>query len=86
MASSPRFKIYRDGQYVGCVKFLEDAAALCSRAPIGCEIRDGHDRRHTLWSYERDPQEYTMRIFDSAQAELAQREATSRRIGAGAAS
>jgi len=28
MAATPKFKIYRDGEYIGCTKFAEDAAAL----------------------------------------------------------
>ncbi len=28
MAGSPQFKVYRDGEYIGCTKYAEDAAAL----------------------------------------------------------
>lgn len=30
MAASPKWKIYRDGKYIGCVKHAEDAACLVS--------------------------------------------------------
>lgn len=39
MASSPRWKCYRDGKYVAACKYLEDAAAIIAN---GGEIRDGH--------------------------------------------
>ena len=42
MASSPRWKIYRDGEYIGCAKYAEDAAVLV--AVSGGLVRDGHHR------------------------------------------
>ena len=48
MARSPRFKIYRDGEYVGCVKYLEDAAAIAGMTD-GTQVRDGHSPSRILW-------------------------------------
>jgi hypothetical protein len=45
MAASPRWKIYRNGEYVGCCKYAEDAARLVALS--GGEIRDGH--RKLVW-------------------------------------
>lgn len=47
MAGSPRFKVYRDGEYVACFKYAEDAAVLVAAA--GGDIRDGHGLRDIVW-------------------------------------
>lgn len=47
MASTPNYKIYRDKEYVGCVKYAEDAAALV--AVSGGEVRWGHSPKWALW-------------------------------------
>ena len=48
MAGSPDYKIYRDGEYVGCVKYAEDAAVLV--AVSGGEVRWGHSKSWRLWA------------------------------------
>lgn len=51
MASAPRFKIYSDdNEYIGCVKHPSDAAALVSMYATGATIRDGHAKKHTVWT------------------------------------
>jgi hypothetical protein len=50
MASSPEFKIYQAGEYVGCMKDLEDAARVCGMFGDGTQVRVGHDKRHTVWT------------------------------------
>lgn len=40
MASSPEWKIYRNGNYVACCKHAEDAAALVSLS--GGIVKNGH--------------------------------------------
>lgn len=40
MSASPPWKVYRAGEYVGSLKYGEDAAALVSIA--GGEVRYGH--------------------------------------------
>lgn len=40
MAASPQWKIYREGEYVGCCKYAEDAAALVSVS--GGVVKHGH--------------------------------------------
>jgi hypothetical protein len=50
MAGSPRFKVYTyDGEYVASFKYADDAAVLIA-ARHGGTIRDGHDKRSTLWT------------------------------------
>lgn len=49
MASIPRFKIYRDGEYIAAVKYLEDAAAIAGMT-IGTEVRDGHTKRDIIFT------------------------------------
>lgn len=45
MAGSPKFKVYRSGEYIGCTKYAEDAAALVSVA--GGTVKYGHSV--TIW-------------------------------------
>lgn len=40
MASSPQWKVYRDGEYVAACKYAEDAAALVSN--FGGVVKHGH--------------------------------------------
>lgn len=40
MASSPQWKVYRNGEYIGCCKYGEDAAALVAVA--GGVVKHGH--------------------------------------------
>jgi hypothetical protein len=50
MAGSPYLKLFNpQGEYVACFKHLEDAAALVSIYGDGAEIRDGHNKRNTIW-------------------------------------
>ena len=41
MAQSPKYKVYRNKEYIGCCKYAEDAAALVSLTPEG-QVRWGH--------------------------------------------
>jgi hypothetical protein len=51
MSKSPDFKIYRNGEYVGCTKYAEDAAALVSVS--GGEMRYRH--RLGVWREGAEP-------------------------------
>lgn len=42
MASSPKWKVYRNGEYIGSTKYAEDAAALVAMS--GGEVRYGHSK------------------------------------------
>lgn len=53
MPKTPRFKIYRDSEYVGSAKYAEDAAALIAVSGCG-EIRDGWHGRRVLWREGRE--------------------------------
>jgi hypothetical protein len=46
MSGTPRFKVYRNGEYVAAVKYPEDAAALVAG---GGEIRDGAFNRRVVY-------------------------------------
>lgn len=43
MAKSPVFKVYHRGEYLGCLKRAEDAAAVASLYGDGAQVRYGHD-------------------------------------------
>jgi hypothetical protein len=47
MAQSPKYKVYRDKEYIGCVKYAEDAAALVAIQDNG-SVRLGHS--FVLWN------------------------------------
>lgn len=47
MAQSPRYKVYRGNEYIGCVKDATDAAVLVSIQTDGT-VRIGHKR--VLWT------------------------------------
>ena len=50
MAASPRFKVYTEcGEYIGCLKRLEDAAYLVGLYGHGATVRDGHSLKHAIW-------------------------------------
>lgn len=51
MAASPKYKIYRGKEYVGCVKDATDAAVLVSVQTDG-EVRLGHS--FVLWREGKD--------------------------------
>ncbi len=51
MASAPQLKIYtRHKEYVGCVKYAEDAAAVVGLYGDGATIRDGHRVKDIVWT------------------------------------
>ena len=52
MARSPRFKVYSvDGEYLASFHHLDHAAILVSGIGTdGTTIRDGHSKRHILWT------------------------------------
>jgi hypothetical protein len=51
MAGSPQFKVYSSAnEYVGSIKYLEDAAAFVSIQGEGATVRNGHARKLTLWT------------------------------------
>ena len=47
MAQAPRYKVYRNGEYVAACKYAEDAAAIVAMGTG--EVRDGHKSRDTVW-------------------------------------
>lgn len=49
MAASPKFKIYRNDEYIGSVKYGEDAAAMMFSGE-GSEVRLGHSKRNVVWT------------------------------------
>lgn len=48
MAATPRWKVYREGEYVASCKYVEDAAALIAMTGGG-DIRDGYNARKIVW-------------------------------------
>lgn len=51
MAGSPELKIFNaQGEYIGCVKYGEDAACLVSSYGDGATVRYGHNKRNTIWT------------------------------------
>jgi hypothetical protein len=46
MAASPYWKLYRQGEYVGGMKYAEDAAAACA---IGVADQVRADHRKAVW-------------------------------------
>jgi len=47
MAQSPKYKVYKGKEYIGCVKYAEDAAALVALQDCG-SVRLGH--AYVLWT------------------------------------
>lgn len=47
MAGSPPYKIFRDGEYIASVKYLEDAAALIGVCDSGV-VKFGHSK--IIWT------------------------------------
>jgi hypothetical protein len=51
MANAPRIKVYNpEDEYVAAFKHHEDAAMFVACAGDGYTIRDGHSKRHILWT------------------------------------
>ena len=51
MAASLRWKIYtRENQYIASCRYLATAAALMAFLGDGATIRDGHTKRHTVYT------------------------------------
>ena len=53
MGATPRWKVYRDGEYVASCKYVEDAAALIGVSNCG-EVRDGDNGRKVVWREGRE--------------------------------
>lgn len=53
MAASPRWKVYRNGEYVASCKYVEDAASLIGMSNCG-DIRDGRDSLKVVWREGRE--------------------------------
>ncbi len=49
MAASPKWKVYCGTEYRGCMKYAEDAAALCDLFGPEGTIRRGHAKRDIVW-------------------------------------
>ncbi len=48
MSGSPKFKVYNpSGEYIGCVKYAEDAAALVALYGDGAKVKYQHSK--VLW-------------------------------------
>lgn len=57
MASAPRFKIYNMvKEYIGCMKYAEDAAAVVGLYGNGATIRDGHRVKDIVWTEGKEEQ------------------------------
>ena len=48
MAATPRFKVYRNGEYVASCKYAEDAAMMIALSNGG-DIRDGRNALKIVW-------------------------------------
>lgn len=69
MASSPKFKVYRGGEYVAACKHAEDAAALV--AVSGGEVRYGHGASSVVWREGEDG--HAGDSYDGAAAKMQER-------------
>lgn len=50
MAASPRFKVYSSvGEYLGSLKYAEDALILIAVLGSGATVRYGHSIKDVLW-------------------------------------
>lgn len=55
MAASPRFKVYSaSGEYIGCAKYAEEAAALVALRGDGATVRLDH--KHVVWTEGQEDQ------------------------------
>ena len=48
MPGSPKFKVYRTGEYIAACKYAEDAAALVAAAPTGCLVK--YEHKLVVWT------------------------------------
>lgn len=71
MAQSPKYKVYRGKDYIGCVKDATDAAVLVSIQTDG-EVRLGHKR--VLWREGIDG--HAGESYDAAAEKILEREAS----------
>lgn len=88
MAGSPNLKVYNpSGEYVAACKYGEDAAQIVSSYGDGATVRDGHNKKSTVWT-EGSEDFSAGESFDSAALLMIQRidarraEAHTRRRGA----
>ena len=55
MAGSPQFKVYSSAnEYIGSIKYLEDAAAFVSMRGEGATVRNGHAKKNIIWTEGRE--------------------------------
>lgn len=52
MSGTPKFKIYRGKEYIGCTKYAEDAAALVA---LGGDCLIKYDHRTVVWKEGAEP-------------------------------
>lgn len=69
MAQSPKYKIYKGAEYVGCVKDATDAAVLVAVQENGT-VRLGHKR--VLWTEGADG--FAFDSYDAAAEKILERE------------
>ncbi len=55
MASAPPFKLFNPGgEYLGSLKYVEDAAAMVAILGDGATVRNGHAKRDTIYTQGAD--------------------------------
>ena len=77
MAATPKWKIYRDGEYVAACKYAEDAAALVAmsggvvkRGHSLIVWREGHEEFEAGESYDRAAEIMNMRALENTHPAL----------------
>lgn len=51
MARTPQLKVYKaTDEYVAACVYAEDAAAIVGTYSCGATIRNGHAKKHTVWT------------------------------------
>ena len=75
--ATPEWKVYRDGKYIGCCKYAEDAAVLVSVA--GGVVKLGH--KLVVWT-EGAEEFLAGESYDRAGDVMREREATHRQAAA----
>lgn len=71
MAQSPKYKVYRGKEYIGCLKDATDAAVLVALYPDDGTVRLGHKR--VLWTEGVDG--FAGESYDAAAEKILEREA-----------